>query len=42
VAYSDIQEQQEVEAAMVATGVLLPNYHQLYWMGLRTGEPQGP
>jgi hypothetical protein len=35
---SDIYEQAEVEAQLLATGVLLPNYHQMYWMGLVTGE----
>ena len=42
VAYSSLQEQREVEAELVASGVLLGNFHQLYWMGLRTGERRLP
>jgi hypothetical protein len=34
--YTSLAEQQEVEAWFTKQGVLIPSYHQLYWLGLTT------
>jgi hypothetical protein len=40
--FMSLEEQQEIEAAFVARGDLVPEFHQSYWLGLYTAELKPP